>query len=620
MTEIKIKVKHPTKGQFIVPVFMPSDTPEFLVGDRAIWRRNIEFAEGYGGMLMAWGDSTSFNGDVITLTPGPKMQEIVFPGYEGIHEILNNAYAEFSDDRSDGIKWTHKRSDAGNTYKAVVQLANRRVDLEYFQGWMSPFGLLMWVVARKKLTADDASSRGSLYIPGLCKLELRDGVPGQNIRGSTPVYLDNLDLTNPETRLAIENRHYIKSYGLPVKRPDTFIGFPTTKGFRTLADAVRHAAALSPKKMANGTGVDGSYGCQISSCLWTEEGPSVDSIPEIMRAATQCLERREGFITANGEEVEPYPSRRQFTFHNSVPWIDGRNDPYDPLEFPIPRGGKWPTLDGVTGPDNQHVTGILSSAAALLTQDLGYRLNSLRSALCLTYTRSYVITLSGQDWTPSGRGAARPGISLINHGSVSKSLREMTNKICLLWISCLLRKIRSRNIPRTMPCHYGALDSGKLAGYEEMQIAIFAIGVYRLTGNREALELAYLVSRNASTTFHYSQNPISGMEWTAAYFYTPNPDGSPRLLSQGEIEFAGEWMQRWSTSCGRIFPSVCLEMKRLGIAGDSGDQFWINVALQAEVGIRNNAAEESVVEENAYMNMTLPDVAFAQFAPIVPVG
>lgn len=612
----KLHISPPSVGHFTQGVLMPLGTPSSLSGDRIWWRAHHVTPTGVFGYVSGWGESGSIKDGVATLTsgegPGVAIHKAIAPIVQriaGTTLTLGTAKASVS-------AWITMQRKTGlvMTSHAIVGthlVGTHRVDFELFIPTLAPFALLMASSSAVSLTPDGFNDSATIDVPGFAgysPTKLFCGVPGQ--RGRVAVILQPIGWVpaTPEERLARSNADAITRYGLAETWTGDFCGLPVTRTWSAI-DAERLSPHIEPRLSPDDPGADPSYGYSVASLLWGTDPvvrsvsqPVLYSIPGICRAADAYLDRQDSWVCAGtGEALYAAPSRASLYHADGYPLIPSRNDPYDDLGFGVARGTRWPTTQSGRKPaDKEHETGAALAAAAVLTNDLGYRLAARDKVRVLTYHYNFKSAIEGQlDYTPSGRGSGRPLALLSILGTVDEDSKAVAADATQRWCKIILDAMNRRGVPRSMPVHYVGLNEGQIAGYEEATVAMGALICFRQTGSRTALEVAYRSGRTCATSMHFTEG-----KWKAAYWFVPNADGSPRTLEQGGVTFAGVDMQSWSAQGLNVFLAACWRMAFIGVPLERDDMLWIQVAIQAREPLLAHMPEKPV-EVNAAFNQHL---------------
>jgi hypothetical protein len=607
----KLHISPPSVGHFTQGVLMPLGTPSSLSGDRIWWRAHHVTPTGVFGYVSGWGESGSIKDGVATLTAGEGPAVAIHKAIAPIIQRIAGTKVTIKNSQTVVSAWIteHRRTGIVMTSHAIIGtqlVGTHRVDFELFIPTLSPFALLMATSSAVALTPDGFNDSATIEVPefgrgGDLPTKLFCGVPGQ--RGRVAVVLHPIGWVpeTPEERLAQMNAHAILRHGLPETWTGDFCGLPVTKtwpGYR--AETLSYS--IEPRLSPDDPGADPSYGYSVASLLWGSDRPALESLIGICRAANAYLDRQDSWVSAGtGEALYAAPSRASLYHADGFPLIPSRNDPYDDLGFGVARGTRWPTTQSGRKPaDKEHETGAALAAAAVLTNDLGYRLAARDKCRVLTYHYNFKSASEGQlDYTPSGRGSGRPLALLSILGTVDEDSKAVAADATQRWCKIILDAMNRRGVPRAMPVHYVGLNEGQIAGYEEATVAMGALLCFRQTGSRTALEVAYRSGRTCATTMH----AIEG-KWKAAYWFVPNADGSPRTLEHGGVTFAGVDMQSWSAQGLNVFLAACWRMAFLRVPLEHDDMLWIQVAIQAREPLLAHMPERPS-EVNAAYNQHL---------------
>lgn len=607
----KLHISPPSVGYFTQGVLMPLGTPASLAGDRLWWRAHRVTPTGIYGYVSGWGESGSVSGNVATLSAGDAPSIEIHKAIAPIVQRIAGTKVTIKNSQTVASAWITEQRKTGlvmssNVIIGTQLVGTHRVDFELFIPTLAPFALFMASSAAIALTPDGYNDSATIEVPefgrgGDLPTKLFCGVPGQRGRVAVVLRPNGWVPATPEERLAQMNANAILRHGLPEAWTGDFCGLPVTKTWSALG-ATRLSHNIEPRLSPDDPGADPSYGYSVASLLWGTDRPAVDSLTGICRAADAYLDRQDSWVRAgSGEALDAAPIRAALYHADGYPLIPTRNDPYDDLGFGVPRGGRWPTTQSGRKPaDKEHETGAALAAAAVLTNDLGYRLAARDKCRMLTYHYNFKSASEGQlDYTPSGRGSGRPLALLSILGTVDEDSKAVAADATRRWCKLILDAMNRRGVPRSMPVHYVGLNDGQIAGYEEATVAMGALICFRQTGSRTALEVAYRSGRTCATTMHF----VDG-KWQAAYWFVPNTDGSPRTLEQGGVTFAGPDMQSWSAQGLNVFLAACWRMAFLRVPLERDDMLWIQVAIQAREALLAHMPEKAV-EVNAAFNQHL---------------
>lgn len=613
---MKIRCLPPARGHFIVPCTLPRGTPDQLtaVDGRAIWQPIRDEPSGRVGYLSAWSD-TVIDG-VIEMREGSKVFGVLHPRMESLLYNLHLSQLRFPDQTIKSISngWQFAEVATGYVATNKVKMVNRVVDIEILFFWSVPWALAMIGASRTELSIDGLVEHGTFEVLGHGSIPIYNGVLGVQGRGEGILVAPIFDPTQEE-RDSIENAPLVLTAPALVDAwTGDFLNEPVVP-YWSREDAYRQSGALSPRPYPDAPGVDGSYGDSCASALWSLEGGVRESLAGVMAAADNYCLRSDAWTLRTGEEIPVYPGRPLLSVDEGYPWsgIEGQteqNDPRDTLGHDLPRGRAWPGAAGEhETADGQHVTSAPLAAAAFLTNILAYRLCVRRQAILQSYQRSWVTVFGGTDWTPVGRGCARPQSCLLTYCAVDSQIDAQITPLLVRQCEWMEMKIRNRGIPLSRPCVLPALYPGEIAvPYETGLESKQALRIWRKTGSLAALFVAHREGRYVATTCHATRVGPT-LDWTFVYWLPVNPNGLAWLPSQGSIYYSGEFLQRWHMAGLQSYLAACAAMSALGLALEQDDPLWAEVAQH---GLRElhtlPAGGGSPPELNAYVNQGLPNV------------
>lgn len=132
--------------------------------------------------------------------------------------------------------------------------------------------------------------------------------------------------------------------------------------------------------------------------------------------------------------------------------------------------------------------------------------------------------------------------------------------------------------------------------------------VWRITGNREALECAYRVGRLIATTM-FLTGTYPNEEIRVGLFIHWRGDGQVQQEGQGLIVYGGPAISIWSVAGLNAYLGAWEAMRTLGIAGESIDTFWLAHARRCrEILTAVDLNEHVPGEAVAFVNQTLWNV------------
>lgn len=606
---IDIRIAAPQRGQFIQLALMPLGTPELLVGDRAWMRRLRSHQDSQLHLIEAWGESNDLrrlpgkpHEAVLTLFDRSAVTDLTgvrLPGMEVVAERLRGmAVPKFAGDE---LHIERQHSQVLPTGELVEHLwigKRVRVGARILMPWRAPWAAWSVEVERLEDSHDDLVGEINL---GSTPVQLCADLIGGVTRWEGIVTMPVAAGEPQEIEIARHNGRYFEHVAVAATWAGDFMGWPVTASPWTVEQALALAPAMAPPANPNQAGVRGFYGANLAPLIWCSDGVCRENVDAILGLSRHWLERQATWFTRDGKELEPWPARPRLTFDNSKPWIDGRSDPYDDLGYDKPRGSAW-TGDDELEHDLLHEHAEILALAARCSWAIGIDTAARAKLVALTYTRQWVGAFDGSWGPPFGRGAARTGLALLALAGLSQEAFTTARRVWRQWRDRTLAEIRSRRIPRALPAQVGSLQPGQIfTAYEEGLLALCALRAWRLFGDGEDLELAYLVGRHVATTIYW----FDGRGVAAGYEIVFKGDGTPRLPSEGLVLLAGTHLRTWSVAGLTAFLAARLAMSARGIPGEAEDELWVEVATRGRHDLTARLSLESPAECLAQVMQTL---------------
>jgi hypothetical protein len=414
---------------------------------------------------------------------------------------------------------------------------------------------------------------------------------------------------DPGVMEALDNAERIYSRALPETWTSDWLNMPGFDSPFTRQRAGEISHALSPRIDPNAPGSDGCFGCTTYPILWCSDGARRETADDIGRVVAPWLARRASWLGDDGETIVEFPARSVnpnrspfLTCNDGLPWI--QSNPIDALGTGLTVGQSWPRDAGrLEGHDAQHEAAATLASDVALHYSLASRITARAKASQISYDRGYVVALTeNPTWLPFGRGGARPLMALCNLAAVDWTARSIVQTTGVAWVNEHYRQMLARGIPRSLPCHVGALGFPTWTAYEEGLLGQAALAVWRITGNLTALELAYRCGRHVATTVF-----ITGTAIECGYEVTWLGTGSPTPRSQMSV--AGNSLRIWTIGGLNTLLGAKAAMTTLGIAGEATDSTWTAQATAARALLTGFALNENAGEQLAAVNQTLWNVS-----------
>lgn len=628
------------RGQFLQPCALPLGTPDVLRGTqgrKAWWRVHRDTPTGRVGYLEAWGEDVDSD-STVTLEPGEDIERVLLPEVLEMLKMIQEGSSHLDlvgagSFAIDGASWLAAPLQTGASLSTVWVNAGVRVDIEVLAFWRSPYVLIMLGVSRLSGATYGRSPAGKFWVHGSeGSVPFSDGLVGTQGGGFGHLVPNQL-LLNPEVDHAIANHWTLERPALVDSWTTDFCGVPTPSPIWSLVEAERYAGALTPRPDPDQPGVDGSYGASVASVLWTRQGACVASLPKLVAAADAYCGRQDSWVLADGREVPPWPARRNLSVDEGQPWLglsggNDRNDPRDDLGYDLPRGSEWPhPANGVLPADKQHESIAPLVAAALLTNNLRYRLVARRKAVVQGgYERSWWATLHPQepaDWTPHGRGCARPSLMMALASSIDAETFAICAPIARRRYDHLAHKFRGQGIPLSMPSILPSYPPQRLAqGYEEGLNAQAALLWWRLTRHPSMLACAHRYGRFTATTAFAVSAPLRDTYWGTYYVSPVHPDGTPTAMHEPDVQLSvGRWLTKWHVGGLNAYLAALVAMNEAGMRVEDDEPLWASVAQAAAAFLEQMQVDGGGPEEHAAAaNQGLFGVPITSLAtPTMPV-